>query len=78
MHGKAALLAHVAPQPGLLTPSAGYIFAWRGVSAGLGETIGTSSFYDPKTKADRVEGEIAFDDKVVASDLACFFTAAVA
>jgi hypothetical protein len=78
VHGKHALLCYVNPQPSLLAPSAGYIFAWRGVSEGLGQTIGVSRFDMPHLKAQRVEGEIAFDDKVVASDLGYFFNGAVA
>jgi hypothetical protein len=76
--GKSALLAHVAPNPGLLTPSAGYTFAWTGVSGGLGATIGTSQFRMESIKSDRIEAEMAFDNKVVASDLGYFWTSIVA
>jgi hypothetical protein len=76
--GKGALLAHVAPQPGLLTPSAGYTFAWTGVSGGLGATIGTSQFRMESIKADRVEAEMAWDNKVIASDLGYFWNTIVA
>lgn len=75
--GKGALLAYVNPTPGILQPSAGYTFAWKGVSAGLGQTIGTSSFRMPALKADRIEAEVAFDNKVVGSDLGYFFNGAV-
>lgn len=76
--GKSALLCHVAPQPGLMTPSAGYIFSWNGVSGGLGQTIGTSQFRMESIKASRVESEVAFDNKVVAADLGYFWTSIVA
>jgi hypothetical protein len=76
--GKTALLAHVAPSPGLLTPSAGYTFAWTGVSDGMGATIGTSSFRLESLRATRVESQIAFDNKVVASDLGYFWNTIVA
>lgn len=76
--GKAACLLHVAPNPGLMTPSAGYIFAWTGVSGGLGGTIGTSQFRMESLKAARIEAEVAFDNKVVATDLGYFFASAVA
>lgn len=76
--GKAALLCHVAPNPGLLTPSAGYTFAWTGVSEGLGSTLGVSQFRMEHLKATRVEGQVAFDNKVVGADLGYFFTTAVA
>ena len=75
--GKTALLAHVAPTPGLLTPSAGYTFQWTGVSGGLGLTIGTSSFRLESLKATRIEAELAFDNKVVSSDLGYFWKDAV-
>jgi hypothetical protein len=76
--GKTALLAHVAPSPGLLTPSAGYTMQWTGVSGGLGLTIGTSSFRLESLKATRIEAELAFDNKVVSSDLGYFWKDAVA
>ena len=76
--GKTALLCHVASSPGLLTPSAGYTFAWTGVSDGMGATIGTSSFRLESLRATRVESQIAFDNKVVASDLGYFWNTVVA
>lgn len=76
--GKTALLAHVAPNPGILTPSAGYTFSWTGVSQGMGLTIGTSSFRLESLRATRVEAELAFDNKVVAADLGYFWNTIVA
>lgn len=76
--GKTALLAHVAPNPGVLTPSAGYTFSWTGVSQGMGLTIGTSSFRLESLRATRVEAELAFDNKVVANDLGYFWNSIVA
>ncbi len=77
-HGKHALLCYVNPSPSLLAPSAGYIFAWSGVSAGLGANVGISRIRMEALKADRVEGEVAFDNKIVATDLGYFFASAVA
>lgn len=78
-HGKHALLCYVNPRPGLLAPSAGYVFSWRGVAGGIaGAEIGITRFGIPELKADRIEGEIAFDDKVVGSDLGYFFNSVVA
>lgn len=76
--GKVAWLGYVAPSPSLLTPTAGYSFAWKGVSGGLGETVGISKFRMEHLKADRVEGEIAVAPKIVAADLGVFATAVVA
>lgn len=78
VHGKHALLCHVAPTPGLLTPSAGYTFTWRGISGGLGQPIAMRRFRQEEIKSDRIEGEIAFDNKVVATDLGYFFNLCVA
>ena len=75
-HGKAAWLGYVAPNPGLLTPSAGYTFAWNGVSGGLGANVGIGRIPVPLHKADRIEGEVAFDNKVVSADLGFFFASA--
>jgi hypothetical protein len=78
INGKHALLCYVAPSPGLLTPSAGYTFAWKGVSDGLGYSIGTTSFRIPEKRVDRIESQMAWDNKVVGADLGYFFNGAVA
>lgn len=77
-HGKKALLMYVSRSPGLYQPSAGYTFAWRGVSQGLGAEIGVTRIPMRLKKAERVEAEKAWDNKVVASDMGYFFTNAVA
>lgn len=78
VHGKKALLCYVPASAGLLTPSAGYTFTWKGVSGILGKTVGISRFRMEHLKADRVEGEIAHDMKKVAADLGYFFNSIVA
>jgi hypothetical protein len=78
VYGKNAALYYVAPSPGLLTPSAGYTFAWRGVSDGMGANIGITRFRMPELRADRVEAQMAWDNKVIATDLGYFFSACVA
>lgn len=77
-HGKHALLCYSAPNPGLMQASAGYIFAWRGVSGPLDQTIGVKNFRMEHLESDRIEGQIAFDNKVIGSDLGYFFNGAVA
>jgi hypothetical protein len=59
-------------------PSAGYSFQWRGVSEGLGLTVGTKQYRVEQNAATFVESQIAFDNKVVASDLGAYFGTAVA
>lgn len=77
VHGKQALLAYVNQSPGLLAPSAGYTFAWRGVSQGLGENVAIKRIEMPWLEVTRIEGSVAFDNKIVGSDLGYFFDAAV-
>ena len=76
--GKNCALYYVAPTPGLLTPSAGYSFAWRGVSDGMGAHVGITRFRMPELRADRIEAQMAWDNKVIATDLGYFFPSCVA
>lgn len=76
--GKSALLVHSAPNPGLLMPSAGYSFQWRGVSEGLGLTVGTKQYRLEQNAATYVESQVAFANKLVAADLGVYFATAVA
>lgn len=78
IHGKHALLLHVAKNPGVLVPSAGYSFAWRGVSGGMGTNIAVKRFRIERLEVDRVEGSTAFHNKVVSAPLGYFFNGAVA
>lgn len=77
VHGKNAWLGYVNPAPEMEAPSAGYVFGWTGVSQGMGTTIGISDFYIQQLKTTRYEGEIAFDNKVVGTDLGYFFSGIV-
>jgi len=77
VHGTNMLLCHVAKNPGVLVPSAGYTFAWKGVSGGLNKTVGVTRFRMPQLKADRIEGEQAFDLKVIGADLGVFYSNAI-
>lgn len=71
-------IGHSAQTPGLLTPSAGYTFSWDGVSDGNTENIGTVKFRMQEKRADRVESQVAWDNKVVAPELGVYFANAVA
>lgn len=78
VQGKQALLCYSNPTPGLLTPSAGYTFLWRGVSDGFGTTVGITRFRMPELRSDRIEAQMAWDNKVIATDMGIFFASAVA
>lgn len=76
--GKNALLCYRAPSPGIMTPSAGYTFRWTGLSgSGPGGTR-IKRFRIESIESDRVEIGMAFDQKLVASELGYFFSGIVA
>jgi hypothetical protein len=76
--GKNALLAYRAPSPGLMVPSAGYIFNWTGLLGAGAAANRIKRFRMEELSADRIEGDMAWDQKVVASDLGYLFLACVA
>ena len=77
--GKKALLCYAAPSPGLMTPTAGYTFSWRGYLGTSNEFgIATQRFPIDAKKVERVEGEMSFDQKLVSADLGYFWDAIVA
>jgi hypothetical protein len=73
--GKHMLLMYVNPRPGLKKPSAGYTFTWKGFegSGEFGNRIVRIPMDQLGIGTERIEGEIAFDHKVIASDVGCFF-----
>ena len=75
--GADALLAYVAPSPGLMVPSAGYTFSWNGWmgASGMGHRI--KRFRMEDLESDRIEIQMAYDQKVVGADLGFFFGNAV-
>lgn len=75
--GKNALLVYTPPSPGLMIPSAGYTFTWNGLLGGgsLGTRI--SRFRVDLLKSDRIEIEMAFDQKQVAADLGFMLLGAI-
>lgn len=77
IYGKNALLAYSNPRPSILQPSAGYTFSWTGL-LGAGSTGSrVKRFRMEPIESDRIEGEMAFDMKVVGKDLGVFFKNAI-
>ncbi len=75
--GKSALLLYANPSPSILMPSAGYTFIWTGMG-GSNNGARIKKWYMDEIESDRIEGQMAFDHKVVASDCGQFFASAVA
>ena len=76
--GKNALLCHAASSPGLMTPTAGYTFSWNGYLGAGAQGGRIKRFRMEHITSDRVEMEMAFDQKLIAADMGTFFATAVA
>lgn len=76
--GKKALLAFAPASPGLQVPTAGYTFSWTGfLGAGaMGGRI--KKFRMEALESDRIEIQMAFDQKLVSADLGYFWDTIVA
>lgn len=71
--GDHALLSYRPPNPGLMTPSAGYTFSWTGQTGATVAGSRIKRFRMEPEGSDRVEIEMAFDQKLVSADLGYFF-----
>ncbi len=67
-----ALLCYSAPAPSLMSASAGYTFTWSGYT-GSQDGWRISRFRMEHLRADRVEGELAYDQKLISGDLGARF-----
>jgi Phage major capsid protein E len=74
--GKSALLCHRAPAPGLMIPSAGYIFPWQGLTGlnSMGVVVYQDRLPGRGRNTIRTDSDMAFDMQVVSSDLGYYFT----
>jgi len=71
--GLDALLCYSAPNPGIMTPSAGYTFSWTGFLGASQNGMRMKRFRMDHLESDRVEIDQAYDQKLVASELGYFF-----
>lgn len=77
--GKKALLVYVPPAPGLMIPAAGYTFSWQGYLGTTNEFgIATKRFDITHRSTTWIEGEMAFDHKLVSPELGYFWDSIVA
>lgn len=75
--GSHALLSYSPPTAGLLVPSAGYTFSWNGYLGASDGGARVSRFRMEQLKSDRVELEVAFQQKKISADLGYFFSGIV-
>jgi hypothetical protein len=76
--GKDALLLYAPSSASLIEPSAGYTFAWTGLLGSSAQAGRIKKFRLEHLEVDRVEIEMAFDQKKTAADLGYFFNDIVA
>lgn len=80
--GKHALLVHTPRSAGLMTPAAGLTFAWNNIPGANNLGVSVESFSDDALKrmqvAEHIQVKMAYDMKVVGSDLGYFFNSVVA
>jgi len=76
---KDALLFHAAPSPGIMIPSAGYLFPWSGLTGlnSMGVRISQIPLPWLGLETVRTEGEMAFDMQIVGNDLGYHFAGIV-
>ena len=67
-----ALICYSESRPSIMKPTAGYTFSWTGL-LGAVEGVRIKRFRREELASDRVEGEMSFDQKLVAADLGAFF-----
>lgn len=77
MNSKSMLLVYAPPRAGLQTLSGGYIFTWSGLLGAGAFGTRIKRFRMEEIASERVEGEMAFDMKVVSPDVGIFFSQAV-
>jgi len=69
-----AALYYVPDAPGLMTPSAGYMFNFTGVAGGNASGLRVLNYRIDHKHSQRIEALSAFDFKVVSTELGAFFT----
>jgi len=78
IHSKSALLVYAAPAPGINVVSAGYAFTWTGLTGSQNHGIQIKKFRRDLRDSDQIQGQTAFDFKLVAPVLGVFFSNATA
>lgn len=77
--GKNALVCHSAKEPGLMIPTAGYVFAWRGFTGlnNMGVRVSQIPMPWKGLGTVRTEAEMAFDMQAIGTDLGYYFSGIV-
>lgn len=76
--GKVAGLFYAAPSPGIMMPSGGYTFSWTGWLGASADGFRIKRYRIEQKACTRVEIEMAFDMKKIATQCGAFFDSIVA
>jgi hypothetical protein len=68
------LLCYAAPNPGILMPSAGYTFSWRGFSGMTQVGAIIKKFRMEELESDRIEAKLAYGLNVIEPALGAFIS----
>lgn len=71
--GKNGLLSYRPSAPGIMTPAAGYTFSWTGQVGNTVNGMRVKRFRMDHLESDRIEIDMAYDQKKVSADLGYFF-----
>lgn len=63
------LLTYAAPRPGIMTPSGGYTFVWKGRFGNTDQGSRVKTIPMPHLNAERIETELCFDQHLVCPEL---------
>jgi len=74
---QSALLVYSAPSPGLYTPTGGYTFSWTGLMGAGALGMRVKKMRMEERESDRIEIQMAFDQKLVSADLGQFYITVV-
>jgi len=74
VHGDAMLLSFAPAAPSIDEPSAGYTFAWTGLTGSSNSGMRTLRMRDQFAHSDHIECQVALDPKATASELGVFFS----
>lgn len=68
-----AFLCYSAPRPSVMMPSAGYTFSWTGYLGASQNGLRVKRFRMEELAADRIEIDMAYDQKLVGANFGAFF-----
>ena len=72
MPDECALLVYANPKPALKRPSGGYIFRWKQFQGANKFGMRIKKFRMEEIESDRVEGQLSYDQKIIAPECGMF------